>query len=172
VPIIALTANAFPEDVRACLDAGMNLFVAKPVSKQALIAAILRALDRATEAAAGTDAPDAACDEVALTALAQDIGMVGVVEVVNLFIAETRLRLRRIASVGEGPARLTHEVHTLKGAAGTVCAPHLAVLAAALDARLRTGGSMDTQDVDALTVAFDAYVTHVRDVILLEPAVA
>jgi signal transduction histidine kinase/CheY-like chemotaxis protein/HPt (histidine-containing phosphotransfer) domain-containing protein len=174
VPIIALTANAFPEDVRACLDAGMNLFVAKPVSKQALVAALLRALHRATEASpgAGTDVPDAACDEVGLTTLAQDIGMAGVIEVVNLFIAETRLRLRRIASEGEGPARLTHEVHTLKGAAGTVCAPYLAVLAAALDARLRTGGSMEPCDAEALTTAFDAYVVQVRDVILLEPAVA
>ena len=44
LPIIALTANAFPEDVKACLDAGMNQFVTKPVSKDVLFAAILRAL--------------------------------------------------------------------------------------------------------------------------------
>ena len=76
VPIIALTANAFPEDVRACLDAGMNLFVAKPVSKQVLIGTILRAVGGGAEAGPGsdTDARDAACDEVALTALAQDLG--------------------------------------------------------------------------------------------------
>ena len=44
IPIIALTANAFPEDVRACLDAGMNQFVAKPVSREVLLGALRRAL--------------------------------------------------------------------------------------------------------------------------------
>jgi CheY-like chemotaxis protein len=44
VPIIAMTANAFTEDVQACRDAGMNDFVAKQVSKQMFIEAILRAV--------------------------------------------------------------------------------------------------------------------------------
>jgi PAS domain S-box-containing protein len=44
VPIIAMTANAFAEDMQACQDAGMNDFIAKPVSKQVFIEAILRAM--------------------------------------------------------------------------------------------------------------------------------
>jgi CheY-like chemotaxis protein len=31
IPIIALSANAFEEDVRLCLEAGMNRHLAKPV---------------------------------------------------------------------------------------------------------------------------------------------
>lgn len=46
LPIIALTANAFPEDVRICREVGMSDFLAKPLRKPALIAALLRALDR------------------------------------------------------------------------------------------------------------------------------
>lgn len=45
LPIIALTANAFQEDVRICREAGMSDFLAKPLRKPALVAALLRALD-------------------------------------------------------------------------------------------------------------------------------
>ncbi len=44
VPIIALTANAFPEDVRACYAAGMSQFVAKPVNRETLVTALMSAL--------------------------------------------------------------------------------------------------------------------------------
>ncbi|WP_322516070.1 ATP-binding protein [Rhodopseudomonas palustris] len=44
VPIIAFTANAFIEDEKACREAGMNDHIAKPVRKNVLVGAILRAL--------------------------------------------------------------------------------------------------------------------------------
>ncbi|HBP19741.1 MAG TPA: hybrid sensor histidine kinase/response regulator, partial [Planctomycetes bacterium] len=36
VPILALTASALPEDERACLHAGMDDYLAKPISLEAL----------------------------------------------------------------------------------------------------------------------------------------
>lgn len=40
IPIIAMTANAFSEDIRKCLDAGMNAHIAKPVDFDKLKATI------------------------------------------------------------------------------------------------------------------------------------
>jgi CheY-like chemotaxis protein len=50
LPIIALTANAFPDDIKQCRDAGMSDFLAKPLRKPAMVAAILRATTPAVAA--------------------------------------------------------------------------------------------------------------------------
>lgn len=50
VPVIALTANAFGEDQRGCIEAGMDDFLAKPVDPERLFALVLRWLDRAPRA--------------------------------------------------------------------------------------------------------------------------
>ena len=45
VPIIALSADVLPEQVARCRAAGMDDHVAKPIRREALIAAVARALD-------------------------------------------------------------------------------------------------------------------------------
>ena len=42
VPIIALTANALPGDKEACLEAGMNGYLSKPIDVTALHEALRR----------------------------------------------------------------------------------------------------------------------------------
>ena len=34
IPIIAMTANAFQDDIRECIDAGMNAHIAKPIDSK------------------------------------------------------------------------------------------------------------------------------------------
>ena len=42
VPIIAMTANAFTEDRNACLEAGMNEHIGKPINASSIIAAVTK----------------------------------------------------------------------------------------------------------------------------------
>ena len=46
IPIIAMTANAFTEDVQAALNAGMDDHVAKPIDMSILISAITKYIER------------------------------------------------------------------------------------------------------------------------------
>ena len=44
VPIIALTADAFADDIQKCREAGMNDHVAKPVNPEVMFSVLLRNL--------------------------------------------------------------------------------------------------------------------------------
>ena len=46
VPILAMTANAFAEDVQASFDAGMNGHLSKPIVMEEIVQAIARNLNR------------------------------------------------------------------------------------------------------------------------------
>ena len=46
IPIIAMTANAFAEDVQASMDVGMNGHLSKPIVMDEVIKTIARNLDR------------------------------------------------------------------------------------------------------------------------------
>lgn len=52
IPIIALTANAFEDDVRACLEAGMDVHMSKPVDIDQLVGCLAECV-RATDAPTG-----------------------------------------------------------------------------------------------------------------------
>ncbi len=46
IPIIAMTANAFAEDVKDALDAGMNIHLAKPIDMELLKKALRQYVER------------------------------------------------------------------------------------------------------------------------------
>jgi CheY-like chemotaxis protein len=142
VPIVALTANAYPEDVRACFDAGMNDFVAKPIRKSTLPEAILRTLTgAAARPAALPDNRDAdsageaaIIDRTAVDEFVAQVGCDSTDEIVTVFLAETerRLGVLRGLPIGDHEA-IRLEAHTLKGSSGTFGLMRLSMLSRKLE---------------------------------------
>ncbi len=163
IPIIALTANAFAEDVQACMDAGMDQFIAKPISRNLLLAALMQALPDHAEAkpaalAAGGAAMEAV-DSTALAYLQEAIGADGLAELLEIFTQETQARLSDLGS--RSGKTLLRELHSLNGAAMTAGAPALAAAAAEMEVRLHAGDTLTAADRAVLATAFNAWQIHV-----------
>jgi CheY-like chemotaxis protein/HPt (histidine-containing phosphotransfer) domain-containing protein len=153
LPIIAFTANAFPEDVKACREAGMNDFVVKPARKKALVDAILSvmptaATERLPEIQApplafvrGAPAGDAsanpalAFDREVFAEMVREIGEQAAAEIRVVFTEETlgRLKLLQGLSIDSDRVRISREAHSLKSGAATFGYRELAGLALRLE---------------------------------------
>jgi hypothetical protein len=142
VPIVALTANAYPEDVKACFEAGMNDFVAKPIRRSTLPEAILRMLTgAAARPAVLSDSRDvdsaaeaAIIDPTAVDEFIAQVGCDSTNEIVTVFLSETerRLGVLRGLPVDEHDA-IRQEAHTLKGSSGTFGLVRLSMLSRKLE---------------------------------------
>ncbi|MDO8937935.1 MAG: response regulator [Methylicorpusculum sp.] len=69
LPILAMTSNAFNEDRQACLAAGMDDFVAKPVMPAELYASLLRWLSKKGQPGVAPAKPESADKTLAASAL-------------------------------------------------------------------------------------------------------
>ena len=93
VPIIAMTAHATQKDRQACLDAGMDDYIPKPISSQLIQETMNRTL-----ASVMLDRPEEILEpfsmEKLILSLAGDIEMAG--EILDVFVSDTRIRLKTI----------------------------------------------------------------------------
>jgi CheY-like chemotaxis protein/HPt (histidine-containing phosphotransfer) domain-containing protein len=144
-PIVAVTANAMPEDHDRCRDAGMDEFVPKPVTLAALANALERAVGangaRPDEPATGpvedpgvsqsdlAPADDPAIDQAALAALQEDLGgAAALARIVQMFLDELGPQAAQIAQAAEerdheGLGRIAHR---MKSSSATLGATTLA----------------------------------------------
>ncbi len=172
LPIVAVTANAMRDDFDRCRAAGMDDFVAKPVTLSALAGAIERSLNAGRDARAEADAPAAAAatsparsggvDRAALDALQDDLGGAGaLLRIVRMFLEQLDPQAEQIEHDARGGelATLARNAHRMKSSAATLGALDLAELLSQLEA---SAGEDDTAAVERLTPRFTAAVALAR----------
>ena len=142
IPIIAMTAHVLGRDRAACMEAGMNDYMAKPVRKDVLLSVVRRWVGQSGPAApAASPAPDPAAAEGALidpdtlALLAADLDAETFAKLLQTFLSETESRILRMQAAAESGDRdsLAREAHSLKSSAATFGAARLSRLAAAIE---------------------------------------
>ncbi|MBX3498367.1 MAG: PAS-domain containing protein [Alphaproteobacteria bacterium] len=147
-PLIAVTANAMRGEEERCLAAGMDAYLAKPVTFERLRAALSRWLPIGQdddEMADATETP--AINELTLRAWLGD-DPDAVAELLQDFLRDARQAERDIGaslSAGNLPA-LAATAHRLKGSALAIGARRLAEIVTALEQAGRTGDRAGCQD--------------------------
>ncbi len=183
LPILAMTANAFEDDRRRCLAAGMNAHVAKPIEPQQLLETVLAWLHRPGQAI--TFAPPAAAlpppsapegNEQALLAQLEKIpgldSQAGLRALRGRFASYRRL-LTQFAEIHNNdlsriPQLLTSDpdearrlAHSMKGAAGTLGATVVQQHAAALELAIRQ--QLDPHEIESLLAATQTSYQRLHD---------
>ncbi|GHD49403.1 hypothetical protein GCM10017083_21630 [Thalassobaculum fulvum] len=136
VPVVAATAGAMEHEVRACLDAGMDAAVAKPIDPRALFRTLARAVSTVPEPEDGPgseplddgdptallEAGSDPFEPAVYRALADQLGAEMAEELVGAFEETARDALAAFEAGRDGgdPAAIGDAAHGLKSAAGSI----------------------------------------------------
>jgi PAS domain S-box-containing protein len=166
LPIIALTANALPDEAERCLEAGMNVHVPKPVNWTALFTTIDRLVlecrksggrksggresgGREVDRMAGRQAEPLVprgfdvLHEATLAGLRTSIGDENTANLLKLFVVEAQQRFLSQPVSPEARRSMAEEAHTFGGSAAMLGFEALADACRALDAAALQDGPLD-----------------------------
>ncbi len=148
MPVIAMTANASPEDRAQSREAGMDDHIAKPIDVQTLVATVLRHARPGAPTlealgvpvggvAAAAEVPPVLALEQALARLAGHRTLYA--QMARLFAQEQGESVRRLReALAQGDrTEAARAAHTLKGVAATLGAEALSTIAAKLERALK-----------------------------------
>ena len=151
VPIIAMTAHVLPEDRQRCLEAGMDGYASKPLSREEIRAALVPfvgdilggkpTVDPNPEAT-GQDLLD---KQALLSRIDHDDELMA--EILELFLDETTRQLHVLREAVERGdiAAIEETAHSLKGAATNVSASTMAELARAIENAAKQSDLQETR---------------------------
>jgi PAS domain S-box-containing protein len=149
--IIAMTANAMPEDRAACFAAGMDDYVAKPIRPDELAAALSRARPLEDTGTPHADAAAATLDASAVESLRELGGEEFLAEVIDTFLSDAPAlvaTLRTTYELGDTEG-LRRAAHSLKANGQTLGAGRFSDLCRELELRAKSdelGGTMELVD--------------------------
>ena len=161
LPIIALTANAYNEDVAACIEAGMQAHVAKPLRGDAL-SSVLQRWARPADKSPAAPGSSADTPEPAKLARKIDAALLPLVPKFRALRADIGAKVGElISALPERPEavceQVEHLTHKLAGSAALFGEQALGDCARAVERELREG-----EDDDSLRTALEAFCDAVR----------
>ena len=180
VPIVAMTAQAFAEQVEECRKAGMDGHLPKPFNQAGLLAAVGRAAAAARALAEDADASSTPRTKV-VPVIGADLQVVDLQafdhttghlapEAVAAYLktlvtdGERLLHdLRDTQALINDADKIAQAVHTLAGSAGMFGFERLAALGRRVDHAIRAGATDAGDLADALSTTIEATVVAIRD---------
>ncbi|MBP6013351.1 MAG: PAS domain-containing protein [Alphaproteobacteria bacterium] len=170
IPIVALTANAFAQDIEQCRAAGMNGHVGKPFRKEELIIAIADAMQGRNrfDGARSAEKPVQAAivDWDAIERFRADSGDEMLQLLIETFVADAVPKLDLLAQVardGRADAEAVRIAHSLKSAGAMAGAAALSRFAAMLEGKLASKAAMSEAEAAEITALFTGYHAALKE---------
>jgi PAS domain S-box-containing protein len=171
VPIIALTANAFAQDIDRCRSVGMNGHVGKPFRKEDLIIAIAGALSgshkfRSPDRHQRETFSPAALDGGAIDRFRADSGEEMLRLLIDTFLADAAEKLQKLSAIAASGRRSGDALrlaHSLKSAGAMAGAAAFSACAAKIEGKLSDVAQVSVGDTAELEALFEAYRGALRE---------